>query len=61
MRVEESLGVDVLDGLTMRGYKVDPAPAWTEGFLCATERNLETGVIEAAADPRGTKSDVFPA
>ncbi len=61
LRAEESLGSEVLDGLSMRGHDVDPAPAWTEGFLCATERNLATGVLEASADLRGTKSDVFPA
>ena len=61
LRIEESVGTDVLDALSMRGHEVDVAPAWTEGFLCATERDLTTGVLEAAADPRGTKSDVFPA
>ena len=48
-------------GLRARGHELDIAPAWTEGFLCATERNLQTGVLEAGCDPRGTKSEVFPA
>jgi gamma-glutamyltranspeptidase/glutathione hydrolase len=61
LRIEESVGTEVLDGLSMRGHEVDAAPAWTEGFLCATERNLDTGVLEAGSDLRGTKSDVFPA
>ena len=30
-------------------------------FSAPTERNLETGVLEAGCDPRGTKSEVFPA
>ena len=60
VRVEESLGEDVLDGLVQRGHEVDAAPAWTEGFLCAVERDSESGVFEAASDPRGTKSEVFP-
>ena len=61
LRIEESVGEAVLDGLSLRGHEIDAAPAWTEGFLCATERNLATGVLEAGSDPRGTKSDVFPA
>jgi gamma-glutamyltranspeptidase/glutathione hydrolase len=60
LRIEETVGAEVLDGLERLGHEVDPAPAFTEGFLCATERNLDTGVIEAGSDLRGTKADVFP-
>ncbi|WP_430911511.1 gamma-glutamyltransferase family protein [Methylobacterium sp. sgz302541] len=61
LRIETSIGRDTLDGLAARGHEIDPAPPWTEGYLCGTERNLETGVLEAGSDPRGTKSEVFPA
>jgi len=61
VRIEPGVGEAALDGLRARGHELDVAPAWTEGFLCATERNLETGVLEAGCDPRGTKSEVFPA
>jgi gamma-glutamyltranspeptidase/glutathione hydrolase len=61
VRLEDTIGEAAFTDLTSRGHEVDIAPAWSEGFLCATERNLENGVLEAGCDPRGTKSDVFPA
>ena len=61
LRIETSIGQATLDGLTARGHELDLAPPWTEGFLCGTERNPETGVLEAGSDPRGNKSEVFPA
>jgi gamma-glutamyltranspeptidase/glutathione hydrolase len=61
VRIEPGVGEAALGALRARGHELDIAPAWTEGFLCATERNLETGVLEAGCDPRGTKSEVFPA
>jgi gamma-glutamyltranspeptidase/glutathione hydrolase len=61
VRIEPGMGEAVLEALRARGHELDIAPAWSEGFLCATERNLETGVMEAGCDPRGTKSEVFPA
>jgi gamma-glutamyltranspeptidase/glutathione hydrolase len=61
LRIEEGVGRPTLSGLQDRGHDLDVAPPWTEGFLCATERNLRTGVMEAGSDPRGAKSEVFPA
>jgi gamma-glutamyltranspeptidase/glutathione hydrolase len=61
VRIEPGVGEAALEALRARGHEVDIAPAWSEGFLCATERNLESGVLEAGCDPRGTKSEVFPA
>jgi gamma-glutamyltranspeptidase/glutathione hydrolase len=61
LRVEDSVDRATLRGLEERWHEVDVAPAWTEGFLCATERNLDTNVLEAGCDPRGTKSEAFPA
>ncbi|HWU54167.1 MAG TPA: gamma-glutamyltransferase family protein [Rhizomicrobium sp.] len=61
VRLEPAIGTSVLEGLKDRGHDLDIAPAWSEGFLCAAERHQDTGVLEAGCDPRGTKSDVFPA
>jgi gamma-glutamyltranspeptidase / glutathione hydrolase len=61
VRAESGLGDAALADLQARGHEVDVGPAWSEGFLCAAERNGKTGVMEAGCDPRGTKSDVFPA
>ena len=61
VRLEPAIGISVFEELKDRGHDLDIAPAWSEGFLCAAERNLETGVLEAGCDPRGTKSEVFPA
>ncbi len=61
LRVEESVGEETLAGLEAHGHELSVAPAWTEGFLCGCERNLETGVLEAGSDPRGTRAEVFPA
>lgn len=60
LRIEETVGEEVIASVRARGHDVDVAPAWTEGFLCGTERNLETGMLEAGSDLRGTKSEVFP-
>ena len=61
VRLESSVGAPVLAELGARGHDVDIAPPWSEGFICAAERNLESGMLEAGCDPRSTKSEVFPA
>jgi gamma-glutamyltranspeptidase / glutathione hydrolase len=61
LRVEETVGQKTLAGLRDRGHDLDVAPPWTEGFLCAAERNPRSGILEAGSDPRGTRSEVFPA
>jgi gamma-glutamyltranspeptidase/glutathione hydrolase len=61
VRLEGKIGEAAFADLRGRGHEVDVAPAWSEGFLCATERNLKSGMLEAGCDPRGTKSEVFPA
>ncbi len=61
LRIEPGIGEPVFAALAARGHDLDIAPAWSEGFLCAIERHPQTGVLEAGCDPRGTKSDVFPA
>lgn len=61
VRIEPGIGEETFGKLRDLGHDLDIAPAWSEGFLCATERHLDSGVLEAGCDPRGTKSDVFPA
>ena len=60
LRIEESVGQAALDGLHALGHELDVGPAWSEGFIAATERH-PTDMLEAGVDPRGTKSEVFPA
>jgi len=50
-----------LDELTRRGHDIEVVPDWTEGYLLAVAREPEHGLLEAGCDPRGAKSDVFPA
>ncbi|HEY1876550.1 MAG TPA: gamma-glutamyltransferase family protein [Rhizomicrobium sp.] len=61
LRVEPEIGEPVVADLRNRGHDVVIGPSWSEGFLCGTERNPESGVLEAGCDPRGTKSEIFPA
>ena len=61
LRIEPDVGAATLDGLRARGHDVDVGPSWSEGFLCAVEHHADMQVFEAGADPRGTKSEVFPA
>lgn len=60
LRIEENVGGATLAGLRNCGHDLDVGPAWSEGFICATERH-SNDMLEAGVDPRGTKSDVFPA
>jgi gamma-glutamyltranspeptidase/glutathione hydrolase len=61
VRMEPEMGALVFAELGARGHDVDIAPSWSEGFICAAERHIENGVLEAGCDPRSTKSEVFPA
>jgi gamma-glutamyltranspeptidase/glutathione hydrolase len=61
VRLEPAIGETVRDELARHGHEVDVAPAWSEGFLCATERNPESGMLEAGCDPRSAKTEIFPA
>ncbi|EST34962.1 hypothetical protein M878_08205 [Streptomyces roseochromogenus subsp. oscitans DS 12.976] len=51
--VESRMDADVIEELRRRGHDVTVAPAWSEGRLCAVARDPETGVLSAAANPRG--------
>jgi gamma-glutamyltranspeptidase/glutathione hydrolase len=61
VRIEPDVGAETLAGLRQAGHDLDVGPSWTEGFLCATERNPHSGMLEAGCDPRGVRCDIFPA
>jgi gamma-glutamyltranspeptidase/glutathione hydrolase len=51
--IESRVGRDVLDELRGRGHEIVDAGAWSLGRLCAVGRDPETGMLSAAANPRG--------
>jgi gamma-glutamyltranspeptidase/glutathione hydrolase len=51
--VESRLGPAVIEGLRDRGHRVVVADAWSLGRLSAVSRDAGTGLLQAAADPRG--------
>ncbi|MGI9332889.1 MAG: gamma-glutamyltransferase family protein [Gammaproteobacteria bacterium] len=61
LRVENAVDPAVIEDLTARGHEIDLAPMWTEGYINAVARDPHSGCLEAAADPRGARGDVFPA
>lgn len=53
--VEDRLGEDVIKELEERGHVVTRAGDWALGRLSAVVRDRETGVLKAAANPRGAQ------
>jgi gamma-glutamyltranspeptidase/glutathione hydrolase len=53
MVVESRLGDDVIAELRRRGHDVTVSGPWTLGRLSAVSRDPETGILRAAANPRG--------
>ncbi|MGP3775110.1 gamma-glutamyltransferase family protein [Streptomyces sp. SDT5-1] len=51
--VESRMDGDVVAELRRRGHDVTVGDAWSEGRLCAVARDPRTGVLSAAANPRG--------
>lgn len=51
--VESRIGEATIAALRERGHDVTVGDAWSEGRLCAVARDPETGVLSAAANPRG--------
>ncbi|MEU1400888.1 gamma-glutamyltransferase [Streptomyces sp. NPDC005728] len=51
--VESRTDADVIEELRRRGHDVTVGPGWSEGRLCAVARDPRTGVLSAAANPRG--------
>jgi gamma-glutamyltranspeptidase / glutathione hydrolase len=61
IRIEARFGAKTIDELRRRGHDVDVAPDWTEGFVSAAQIDEASGMLEAGCDPRGAKSECFPA
>ena len=53
--VEDRLGDDVITGLERRGHVVTRAGDWALGRLSAVTRDPATGLLGAAANPRGAQ------
>ncbi|WP_269858826.1 gamma-glutamyltransferase family protein [Streptomyces sp. RPT161] len=51
--VESRLGERTVVGLRARGHHVTVGGPWSEGRLCVVARDPATGVLSAAANPRG--------
>ncbi|MEV8427796.1 gamma-glutamyltransferase family protein [Streptomyces chartreusis] len=51
--VESRTDAAVVEELRQRGHDVTVGDAWSEGRLCAVARDPQTGVLSAAANPRG--------
>ncbi|MFD9908973.1 gamma-glutamyltransferase family protein [Streptomyces sp. NPDC059063] len=51
--VEARTDPAVVAGLRARGHDVTVGDAWSEGRLCAVARDPRTGILSAAANPRG--------
>ncbi|MFF7729487.1 gamma-glutamyltransferase family protein [Streptomyces sp. NPDC008001] len=51
--VERRLGERAIGELRRRGHRVTVGEPWSEGRLCAVARDPRTGVLSAAANPRG--------
>ncbi|MGW7239435.1 gamma-glutamyltransferase family protein [Streptomyces sp. NPDC054804] len=51
--VESRTDPGVVAELRRRGHDVTVGPGWSEGRLCAVARDPRTGVLSAAANPRG--------
>jgi gamma-glutamyltranspeptidase/glutathione hydrolase len=51
--IEDRVGAETAAALRARGHAVTLADPWSEGRLCAVARDPRTGVLSAAANPRG--------
>lgn len=51
--VEERVDPGVIEELRRRGHDVTVGEPWSEGRLCAVARDPRTGILSAAANPRG--------
>ncbi|RQX57711.1 gamma-glutamyltransferase, partial [Micromonospora chalcea] len=53
--LEDRIDADVLAGLRARGHTVRLSDPWSLGRMCAVTRAPRTGVLSAAANPRGAQ------
>ncbi len=56
LAVEDRLDAGVLQGLARRGHTLVPAGPWALGRMCAVARDPGTGMLSAAANPRGMQN-----
>jgi gamma-glutamyltranspeptidase / glutathione hydrolase len=54
--VEDRLGPATVAGLQARGHRVEVAGPWSQGRTCAAGRDPATGMLVAAANPRGRQA-----
>ncbi|MEU4664847.1 gamma-glutamyltransferase family protein [Micromonospora chalcea] len=53
--LEDRIDADVVAGLRARGHTVRLSDPWSLGRMCAVTRDPRTGVLSAAANPRGAQ------
>jgi gamma-glutamyltranspeptidase/glutathione hydrolase len=53
--VEDRIGDDVIAGLERRGHRITRSGSWTLGRLSCVTYDPETGLLGAAANPRGAQ------
>ena len=53
LHIEPRVDAEVLDDLRRRGHEVVQTDPWSLGRLCAVGRNPSSGMLSAAANPRG--------
>jgi gamma-glutamyltranspeptidase/glutathione hydrolase len=51
--VEDRVGGEVMDALTLLGHEIQVSGSWSLGRMCAVARDPATGVVSAGANPRG--------
>lgn len=60
LRVEGRIPEAVRRDLERRGHRLEVRPDWCEGFLLAAQWEPASGLLSAAADPRGELFQAFP-
>ncbi|WP_328394467.1 gamma-glutamyltransferase [Streptomyces sp. NBC_00390] len=51
--VESRMDPEVVEALRRRGHDITVGEAWAEGRMCVVSRDPATGIVSAAANPRG--------
>ncbi|MFF3686140.1 gamma-glutamyltransferase family protein [Streptomyces sp. NPDC002187] len=51
--VESRMDPEVVEALRRRGHDITVGEAWVEGRMCVVSRDPATGIVSAAANPRG--------
>jgi gamma-glutamyltranspeptidase/glutathione hydrolase len=60
VRLEARIPQETAEELARLGHLVYWTPGWSAGYICAVARH-ENQMLEAGVDPRGNKSQAFPA